>query len=337
MNNSAATTFPKWACVDEANPGTWKFPAGITQVRLNCSVPQNAKTEKLIARMARDTRWHEVKSIVVEYDSMFQTMNWMAYFPKLVDLHLQGNNLSDFEAMPGANRLTHLAIDLKKPPRSLATILPKLNIQNLWVSVGTRSWLAEAVGQIAGLDELVVYRWPDDDLSRFKQPIERHLTVGQSRITTTEGLSGDGIKSLDVVHCKRFREFAPTQAIFCTIASCPDVDYTSLGKIMGLRSLMIQSQPPIHSVANLLVCKRLHELCITATRLQADDLDLLAQLPELAFFWASPSLTVAQAQRLSQAKRDLIVTNGDVCYKDGNVVDLHQVYYKTPRAADVRL
>jgi len=336
MDGNAQSILPEWANVDEADPRTWRLPAGIVHVHLSCSAPQNTKIDKLITRMEKDAGWREVENIIVDYESTLQAVDFASRLPKLIGLNLCGKNLDDFRALAQVGSLAHLEIELEAPSRSLADVLPSLRLKSLGISVVRRRWLAEAVGHVRGLGNLTVYRWPDSDLGSLKQPISRYLTVSQSKITSTQGIPGEGVKDLVIAHCKRFKEFAPTKATCCTIERCPEVDYASLGQVAGLRSLKIDSQPPIRSVAGICECEALYELHMTGTRLQADDLESLAQLPELAFLWASPSLTAAQALRLSQAKHNLVVTNGDFCYKDGEVVDVQQAYIDEPRRDEDR-
>lgn len=211
---------------------------------------------------------------------------------------------------PEAVKLFHVDYDCS------LTQLPDLgrfpNIEHVHLE-GRKLRDYRALDAVPKLSDLSLFNYKEPDFSRFKgRPLAR-LRMVRGRI---ERLS----VCADFVflqQCTKLVEFDSSAVNTLLLESCNRVDLKTLGRIQGLTDLDLLAIKSIPSFSVLADCKSLKTLVVTANPFSKTDLSYLrtSRRPRRIFLGARNSLIAD----LADSNPHIIITNGDVCYVDGQL------------------
>ena len=146
-----------------------------------------------------------------------------------------------------------------------------------------------------------------------------------------------GVTSFDISatsvflqNCTKLMAFGNVTIASLILESCRRVDLTSLANVRGLRRLQLLAPASIASAAPLLDCKSLESIVITATPLSKVELGLLSAMPSLK--WMFLSVGDARIAKVAEELPKVLITNGNVCFRDNRSLPPQQ-YYRELKAA----
>jgi hypothetical protein len=263
-----------------------------------------------------------IKSLIVQPSSMVKNLIFMQKMPALETLQLYGLRLRSLDGLESCRHGRFIKIDTGRNQSRKIDKIAETQITGLSLHWGNPADL-ETIGRSLTIRELTLSNCPRLSLDRWRNvPIETMSLVGGVLDELAHTAHIGTLSKLILVDCRKLERFEGNNGnvTWMVIQTCNRLDLRTIATFWSIEFVTIVG---IKNKLSLSAFARLGQLRILALQecnVQVDVLDLKSSATNLEKLLIT-GLRKAQANVLSRANHDVLVSNGVWSYKNGSLID----------------
>jgi len=311
--------------VDESNPKTWRVPMRASGLMIGNAehVPFD---EKAFARAIKRRFFSRVDSLTVLHGSQMISA-WVApLFPKLELLQLCGRRIVSIEEISAFERLQWLGLGKCKLAEGQLDVVPRLELDVLEVEFNKRRSDLEAVARCRGLKTLRLTKWPWPDFCGLETLKVGYIQCFGGAMTSCAGLGNIASDRVYFDCCRKLQSVDGVEVPGLDIHACNQLNLKTLCSVESLRELDLSGMKSLDSFDFVRGCRNIEKLTVCASSTRGIDLSPVVESKSLRRFWVTPGLRDKRAIELSEANKNLVVTNANAYYFRGEEVPAEQFW-----------